>query len=193
MSYWSPNQKVPTYAYVLKYTCWIFFGIILFWGLWFIFVLTLCKMKGNNLASFYYMLISNFLVPFDEDARQPFQKIERRKLKMHILRKLDLYFSPCKNSKSKLIRDFNFRYGTLNLPEKKHKENTLTQRHIKRLSFFFSSVPQEIRSTMIRWDVKFSKVPIYERKLRKRQSMEWEKHLCQVINKITRQSTKEEI
>lgn len=94
-------------------------------------------MKGNNLASFYYMLISNFLVPLDEDARQPFQKIEQRKLKMHILRKLDLYFSPCKNSKSKLIRDFNFRYGTLNLPEKKHKENTLTQRHIKRLSFFF--------------------------------------------------------
>lgn len=76
-------------------------------------------MKGNNHVSFYYMLISNFLVPFDEDARQPFQKTEQRKLEMHILRKLDLYFSPCKNSKSKLIRNFNFRYGTLKLSEKK--------------------------------------------------------------------------
>lgn len=108
--------------------------LVLFWGLWFIWVLTLWKMKGNNLVLFYYMLISNFLVRFDEDARWPFQKIEQRKLEMHILRKLDLYFSSCKNSKSKLIRDFNFRYGTLKLSKEKNKENTLKQRHIKRLS-----------------------------------------------------------
>lgn len=37
-------------------------------------------MKGNNLVSFYYMLISNFLAPFDVDAKQPFHQIELRKL-----------------------------------------------------------------------------------------------------------------